>query len=159
MCGGGAKRRCESCGAEHFPRTDPVVIMLAVRDGRCLLGRGPQFPEGWYSTLAGFVEPGETVEEAVRREILEESGIRIGTVTYLASQPWPFPHSLMLGCLGEAIGDTIDFDKTELEDCRWFSRDEVAQMLAGTHPEGIVSPPGGAIARALIRYWAETPDA
>jgi NAD+ diphosphatase len=151
---GGYRRDC-SCGSQVFPRTDPVVIMLAVRDGKCLLGRSPHFPPGWYSTLACFVEPGETIEDAVRRETFEESGIRIGRVRYHASQPWPFPHSLMIGCHCEALDETIVFDGSELEDCRWFSRDEVALMLREEHPEGVKCPPSKAIASFLIRAWAE----
>jgi NAD+ diphosphatase len=135
---GGYSRRCTSadCGAQHFPRTDPVVIMLAVRrDARTgqdmvLLGRQPHFPPGMYSALAGFMEPGETMEEAVRREILEESGITCGAVRYIASQPWPFPSSLMLGCVAEATSATIAVDPHELEEARWFSRDEIAVMMA-----------------------------
>lgn len=151
---GGYKRRCPNCGAEHFPRSDPVAIMLAVSGDRCLMGRSPQFPEGVYSCLAGFIEPGETIEAAVRREIAEESGIGIGRVAYYASQPWPFPYSLMIGCHAEAITHDIDFDHNELEDCRWFDRAEVLDMLAGTHPMVHV-PPAGAIAAHLIRAWAE----
>ncbi len=152
---GGYKRACAACGAEHFPRTDPVAIMLAVRGDNCLLGRGPHFAPGSYSTLAGFIEPGETIEAAVRREVLEESGIRLGRVVYHASQPWPFPHSLMIGCFGEALNDDIAFDGRELEDCRWFARDEVGKMVAGSHPDGLVIPPPGAIASHLIRAWVE----
>ncbi|WP_312798668.1 NAD(+) diphosphatase [Tianweitania sp.] len=152
---GGYKRSCPNCGAEHFPRTDPVAIMLTVKDDRCLLGRSPHFAPGMFSTLAGFIEPGETIENAVRRETLEESGIRIGRVAYHASQPWPFPYSLMIGCFGEALSDEIQADLTELEDCRWFSRTEVRAMIAGTHPEGLAVPPQGAIASHLIRFWAD----
>lgn len=152
---GGYKRVCAACGAEHFPRTDPVAIMLAVRGDECLLGRGAHFAPGSYSTLAGFIEPGETIEAAVRREVLEESGIRLGRVVYHASQPWPFPYSLMIGCFGEALNEDIAFDGRELEDCRWFTRDEVRAMVAGTHPDGLVIPPPGAIASHLIRFWAE----
>lgn len=152
---GGYKRSCPSCGAEHFPRTDPVAIMLAVRQDTCLLGRSPHFAPGMYSCLAGFIEPGETIENAVRRETLEESGIRLGRVAYHASQPWPFPHSLMIGCFGEALDDDIAFDGKELEDCRWFGRDEVRTMIAGAHPDGLGVPPAGAIASHLIRAWAE----
>jgi NAD+ diphosphatase len=152
---GGYKRACAACGAEHFPRTDPVAIMLAVRADNCLLGRGPHFAPGSYSTLAGFIEPGETIEAAVRREVLEESGIRLGRVIYHASQPWPFPHSLMIGCFGEALNDDIAFDGRELEDCRWFARDEVRKMVAGSHPDGLIIPPQGAIASHLIRAWVE----
>ncbi|MCU0789954.1 MAG: NAD(+) diphosphatase [Nitratireductor sp.] len=151
---GGYRRDC-SCGSQIFPRTDPVVIMLALRDEAALLGRSPHFPPGWYSTLAGFIEPGETIEDAVRRETFEESGIHIGRVRYHASQPWPFPHSLMIGCHCEALSEDITFDGKELEDCRWFSRDEVRQMIADTHPGGLKCPPTKAIASFLIRAWAE----
>ncbi|MBO6900573.1 MAG: NAD(+) diphosphatase [Rhizobiaceae bacterium] len=153
---GGYKRVCTGCQAEHFPRTDPVAIMLAVQRDRCLLGRSPHFMPNMYSALAGFIEPGETIEQAVRRETLEESGIEVGRVVYHASQPWPFPHTLMIGCFGEATNDEISFDGDELEDCRWFSRDEVLAILAGEHPDGIGCPPPGAIAHHLIRAWAES---
>ena len=152
---GGYKRVCDACGAEHFPRTDPVAIMLAVRGDKCLLGRSPHFQPGVYSCLAGFIEPGETIEAAVRRETLEEAGIRLGRVAYHASQPWPFPYSLMIGCFGEALNDDITFDGRELEDCRWFEREDVRKMLAGTHPEGLIIPPTGAIAQHLIQFWAK----
>jgi NAD+ diphosphatase len=135
--------------------TDPVAIMLAVSGDRCLLGRGGHFPPGWYSTLAGFIEPGETIEDAVRRETFEESGIRIGRVRYHASQPWPFPHSLMIGCFGEALGDEVKFDGEELEDCRWFDRTEIRQMISDTHPRELKCPPPKAIAHHLIRAWAK----
>lgn len=152
---GGYKRVCGHCGGQHFPRTDPVVIMLATTpdNARCLLGRSPHFPPDMYSCLAGFVEPGETLENAVRRETEEESGIAIGRVRYHASQPWPFPHTLMIGCYGEALSETIRIDD-ELEDARWFDRDEIRQMLAGEHPDGLAMPPSGAIASLLIRDWA-----
>lgn len=152
---GGYKRSCAACGADHFPRTDPVAIMLAIRGDTCLLGRSPHFGPGMYSSLAGFIEPGETIEAAVRREVMEESGIRLGRVVYHASQPWPFPYSLMIGCFGEALDGDIAFDGKELEDCRWFSRDEVKLMIAGEHPDGFNVPPPGAIAAHLIRFWAE----
>lgn len=162
---GGYKRVCTACGAEHFPRTDPVAIMLALKGealggealggDECLLGRGPHFAPGMYSALAGFIEPGETIEAAVRREVLEESGIRLGRVVYHASQPWPFPYSLMIGCFGEALNADIAFDGRELEDCRWFHRDEVRAMIAGSHPNGLGIPPAGAIASHLIRAWVE----
>jgi NAD+ diphosphatase len=152
---GGYKRSCPNCGAEHFPRTDPVAIMLTVTPDKCLLGRSPHFAPGMFSALAGFIEPGETIENAVRRETLEESGITIGRVAYHASQPWPFPYSLMIGCFGEALSDDIQADLTELEDCRWFSRDEVRAMIAGKHADGLLVPPPGAIASHLIRFWAE----
>ena len=119
-----------------------------------LLGRSPRFNPGMYSCLAGFMEPGETIEGAVRRETLEESGVRIGRVRYHASQPWPFPSSLMIGCHAEALSTAIHRDEAELEDCRWFSRQEVRSMLAGNHPEGIATPVKMAIASHLIRAWA-----
>ena len=156
---GGYRRDCPNCGTEHFPRTDPVVIMLAIHDGadgeRALLGRQRQFMPGMYSCLAGFLEPGETIENAVRRETHEESGVRIGRVRYHASQPWPFPSSLMIGCHAEALTADIDMDAEELEDCRWFSRDEVRAMLAGAHANGLKAPFPLAIAHRLIRAWAE----
>lgn len=151
---GGYKRVCAACATEHFPRTDPVAIMLTVSKDRCLLGRGRHFAPGMYSALAGFIEPGETIENAVRRETLEESGIRLGRVVYHASQPWPFPYSLMIGCFGEALNEDIVPDIAELEDCRWFERAEVLSMLARTH-ETLITPPPGAIAHHLIRAWAE----
>lgn len=154
MRAGGYKRFCPACGTEHFPRTDPVAIMLTVSRDRCVLGRGRHFAPGMYSALAGFIEPGETIENAVRRETLEESGIRLGRVVYHASQPWPFPYSLMIGCFGEALNEDIDPDLAELEDCRWFERGEVLAMLDKSHPSLVVPPPG-AIAHHLIRAWAE----
>lgn len=152
---GGYRRDCTVCEAQHFPRTDPVAIMLAVHGDRCLLGRQARFPPGIYSCLAGFIEPGETIEDAVRRETFEEAGVRIGAVRYLSSQPWPFPSSLMIGCHAEALTDTVRRDETELEDCRWFSRDEVATLLAGDHPEGLQAPPQIAIANRLLRAFVE----
>mgnify|MGYP000926494218 CR=1 FL=1 len=149
----GWKRVCDACKAEHFPRTDPVVIMLTVDGERCLLGRSSRFPPGWYSTLAGFVEPGETIEDAVRRETFEEAGIVGGRVTIMANQPWPFPASLMIGAYVEAKSTAIAIDHEELEDCRWFSRDEVRQMLSGTHSEGLGVPAKMSIASHLIRHF------
>lgn len=149
----GWKRVCVSCAAEHFPRTDPVVIMLTVNGDHCLLGRSARFPPGWYSTLAGFVEPGETIEDAVRRETFEEAGIIGGRVTIMANQPWPFPASLMIGAYVEAKSTKIAVDLDELEDCRWFSRDEIRQMLTGTHPEGLGVPMKMSIASHLIRHF------
>jgi NAD+ diphosphatase len=153
---GGYKRICPNCEAMHFPRTDPVVIMLAVTpdNEKCLLGRSPHFGEGMYSCLAGFVEPGETIENAVRRETEEESGIRVGKVAYYASQPWPFPHTLMIGCHAVAETEEIRIDD-ELEDCRWFTRADVRSMLENTHKQGLRVPPPGAIATHLIRAWTE----
>jgi len=158
MAAGGMKRVCPHCGAEHFPRTDPVAIMLAVTKDHCLMGRGKHFGPGMFSALAGFIEPGETIEDAVRRETFEESGIRLGRVAYHASQPWPFPYSLMIGCYGEALNETIQADLTELEACRWFDRDEVMLMLDAKHPDSLFVPPRAAIAHHLIRNWAEFED-
>lgn len=158
MVHGGWRRDCPACKAEHFPRTDPVVIMLALKGERCLLGRQPRFAEGMWSCLAGFVEPGESIEEAARRETLEEAGIVCGRVAYFASQPWPFPMSLMIGCHAQALTDEIVIDKTELEAVRWFSRDEAARMLARRHPDGLFAPPPYAIAHHIIRAWVENPD-
>ncbi len=154
MRAGGYKRICTHCEAEHFPRTDPVAIMLAVDGDRCLLGRGYNFPPGVYSCLAGFIEPGETIEDAVRRETFEEAGVRIGRVAYHASQPWPFPYSLMIGCFGEAVSVDLMIDEEELENCRWFSRDEVQAGLAGKS-DTLLIPPTGAIASHIIRAWVE----
>ena len=156
MRSGGYKRLCAACGTEHFPRTDPVAIMLTVTPDKCLLGRGRHFAPGMYSALAGFIEPGETIENAVRRETFEEAGIRLGRVVYHASQPWPFPYSLMIGCFGEALNEDIHADMNELEDCRWFTRAEVGAMLDGGHNGGIFVPPSGAIAHHLIRAWANS---
>lgn len=152
---GGYIRHCTACEAQHFPRTDPVAIMLAVRGDKCLLGRQARFPPGIYSCLAGFIEPGETIEDAVRRETLEEAGVRIGAVRYLSSQPWPFPSSLMIGCHAEALSETIVRDETELEDCRWFSRRESAAMLKDTHPAGLKAPPQIAIANRLLQAFVD----
>ncbi len=152
---GGFRRDCPGCGHQHFPRTDPVVIMLVTSGGRCLLGRSGHFPPNRYSCLAGFIEPGETVEEAVRRESFEEAGVRVGNVRYVASQPWPFPASLMLACFGEAEDDTLTIDRKELEDARWFSRDETKAILEERHRDGITAPPPVAIAYHLLRLFAQ----
>jgi NAD+ diphosphatase len=161
QCGGqtvagtsGWRRECTVCGALHFPRTDPVVIMLVTRGETCLLARQARFAPGMYSCIAGFVEPGETLEDAVRRESWEEAGLRVGTVRYVASQPWPFPSSIMVGCIAEALGDEITLDMTELEAGRWFPREEVLQMLDGKHPDGLACPQHIAIANTLVRAWA-----
>jgi NAD+ diphosphatase len=151
----GWKRVCPSCGAQHFPRTDPVAIMLVTHGDRCLLARQPRFPPGMYSAIAGFVEPGETLEDAVRRETFEEAGLAVGRVTYVATQPWPFPSSLMIGCLAEALDDTITLDHTELEDGRWFSREEARAMLERRHPDGLTSATPIAIASTLIKVWLD----
>lgn len=150
----GWTRRCPSCNTEHYPRTDPVVIMLITRGDSLLLGRNAAWPEGMYSLLAGFIEPGETVEAAVRREVMEEAGVRVGEVRYLASQPWPFPASLMLGCQGEALSEEIDIDPTEIEDAIWITRQEMVDVFSGTNPRIRPARPG-AIAHFLIRRWME----
>jgi NAD+ diphosphatase len=152
---GGWRRDCPSCRALHFPRTDPVVIMLAIDGEHCLLGRSHRFQPGMWSCLAGFVEPGETIEEAVRRETREEAGIVCGRVRYFASQPWPFPTSLMIGCHAQALSRAIAIDRTELDDARWFDREEAALMLAGRHPQGLTTPVPMAIAHHIIRAWVE----
>ncbi len=151
----GWRRDCSACGALHFPRTDPVAIMLVVDGDSCLLGRQRHFPEKMYSCLAGYVEAGETLEEAVRREVLEEAGIEVGAVTYLASQPWPFPSTLMLGCMAQAFSRGIVMDAVELEDCRWFSRAEARAMIEGAHRQGFFAPSQFAIARTLLEFWLE----
>jgi NAD+ diphosphatase len=151
----GWRRDCPSCNVEHFPRTDPVVIMLVISGERCVLGRSRRFTPTMWSCLAGFAEPGETIEEAVRREVLEESGIACGRVSYFASQPWPFPSSIMIGCHAEALSENIVVDREELEDARWFDRDELAAMLARRHPQGLTTPPPVAIAHHMIRSFVE----
>jgi len=150
---GGWSRRCGSCEAEHFPRVDPVVIMLAEHDMRLLLGRQPHYPPGRYSALAGFLEVGENLEAAVARELYEEAGIRVRNVRYIASQPWPFPSSLMIGCHAEAIGDALTIDTAELDDARWFTREEVAAALEGAPDAAFQPPPKAAIARTLLECW------
>ncbi len=152
---GGWRRDCPACNTQHFPRTDPVVIMLPFAGDQCVLGRSYRFIPGMWSCLAGFMEPGETIEEAVRRETREEAGILSGRVSYFASQPWPFPSSLMIGCHAEALSREIVVDRSELEGARWFDRDEVASMLLRRHPEGLSTPPPMAIAHHIIRAWLE----
>jgi NAD+ diphosphatase len=150
---GGWSRRCGSCEAEHFPRVDPVVIMLAEHDGRLLLGRQPQYPPGRYSALAGFLEVGENLEAAVARELFEEAGIRVRGIRYVASQPWPFPSSLMIGCHAEAVGDALIIDRAELDDARWFTQEEIAAALDGAPDAAFQPPPKAAIARTLLEHW------
>jgi NAD+ diphosphatase len=153
MKDGGWKRECGSCKAEHFPRTDPVVIMLVELGDRVLLGRQKQFPPGMYSCLAGFVEAAETIEDAVRREIFEESGIRCTDVTYYMTQPWPYPSSLMIGCTARATNYDIVVDHNELEDARWFDRTEATLMIRRQHPDGLAGPHPFAIAHHLLGRW------
>jgi NAD+ diphosphatase len=148
----GWQRNCPDCNASHFPRTDPVVIMLITQGNDLLLGRSPGWPEGMYSLLAGFVEPGETIEAAVRREVLEECSVTVGDVRYLASQPWPFPSSLMIGCMGKATSREITIDPAELEDAMWISRDELADVFAGTSQK-ILAARRGSIAQFLMANW------
>jgi len=150
---GGWSRACGSCAAEHYPRADPVVIMLAEHEGRLLLGRQPQYPTGRFSALAGFVEPGETIEAAVARELHEEAGITVRDVSYVASQPWPFPSTLMIGAHAVATDDRLTIDLTELDDARWFSRGEVEAALHGEEGAAFLPPPRFAIARTLIERW------
>ena len=153
---GGWQRDCPACKAQHFPRTDPVAIMLVECHGQLLLGRQSRFPPRSFSALAGFVEPGETIEEAVRREVFEEAGVRVGEVRYVASQPWPFPSQLMIGCLGHAESLELAIDTTEIEDARWFTRAEVAEALAkGRESASFIPPPAQAIAYHLLQWWLE----
>lgn len=147
----GYRRKCLSCEREHFPRLDPVSIMLVVDGDKCLLGRQPHFMDGMYSCLAGFIEPGETMEGAVRREVMEEAGIEISAVRYHSTQPWPFPHTLMIGCFAKAMTTDITMDETELEDCRWFDRAELGAML--TREQELKTPPPMAIAHQLIKAF------
>jgi NAD+ diphosphatase len=150
---GGWSRACPSCSAEHFPRVDPVAIMLVERDGAVLLGRQPHYPPERYSALAGFIEVGESIEDAVAREVKEEAGIDISNVRYVASQPWPFPSSLMIGCTAEALSAELTIDTSELEDARWFTREEVRQAVAGVAGATFQPPPRTAIARTLMEHW------
>ncbi len=160
-CGGETKlfragwgRRCNSCNVDHFPRTDPVVIMLAEFEGKALVGRQSRFPPGNYSALAGFLEPGESIEEAVRRELHEEAGVTTGAVRYVTSQPWPFGGSqLMIACVAETIDPTITLDTNELEDAIWVTREEARAALAGDEDARFRAPPAFAIAHTLLRHW------
>jgi NAD+ diphosphatase len=159
-CGGptrvveaGWKRECPMCSAEHFPRVDPVCIMLPVFESQCFLARQATWPRGMHSALAGFIEPGEAIEEAVARETLEEAGLRVREVQLHSTQPWPFPHSLMIGaiCIVEDANETVD--TTELESGRWFTREEAEQLLVGKYPNAFCPPPF-AIAHQLLKSWA-----
>lgn len=147
----GYRRHCPGCGMDHFPRTDPVAIMVVRHAGRILLGRQSSWKPGMYSALAGFVEPGETIEDAARREVFEESGVRVGAVRYVTSQPWPFLSNLMIGLIGEAISDVITIDRNELEDARWFSAEEARLMVERRHPDGLYAANPYAIAHELVR--------
>jgi NAD+ diphosphatase len=150
---GGWQRNCTACEASHFPRTDPVTIMLVEHQGRLMLGRGLGWPEGRFSALAGFVEPGESIEEAVAREVLEEAGVRVRDVTYVASQPWPFPSQLMIGCHSHTDSDELTIDETEMAEVEFFTRAQVQAAMAGDGP--FVAPPPHAIAHHLMQWWIE----
>ena len=154
---GGWQRDCQACGAQHFPRTDPVTIMLVEHDDRLLLGRQPRFPPRVFSALAGFVEPGESIEEAVAREVLEEAGVRVRDVSYVASQPWPFPSQLMIGCHAIADDPTLAVDFSEIEEARWFSRGELeaARAAGGEGTPELIFPRSVAIAHHLVNWWLD----
>ncbi len=152
---GGAKRVCPDCETQHFPRSDPVAIVLALHDNHCLLGRGPHFPPGFLSALAGFVEAGETPEEAAKREIFEEAGVTLTDVRYQFSQPWPFPSSLMIGFLADAADKTLTLDTDEIEEAKWISLNDIRALLNGEERDGVFLPPQFTIARQLIERWAE----
>jgi NAD+ diphosphatase len=151
MADAGYRRHCPNCKTDHFPRTDPVIIIVARSRGRILLGRQSSWQPGMYSALAGFMEPGETIEQAARREVYEESGIRLGAINYVTSQPWPFPSNLMIGLIGEADSDEISIDAKELEDARWFPEAEARLMLDRKHPDGLWATNPMAIAHLLVR--------
>lgn len=150
----GYRRLCGKCNSEHFPRVDPVVIMLAIHGEACLVGRGKLFPQGMFSALAGFIEPGETIEEAVRRELMEEASVKVGAVRYHATQPWPFPSSLMIGCFADAVDRDVKADQTELAEVRWIERRAARELVEGKAVEGIRVPPPIAIAHHLIKAFA-----
>ena len=156
---GGWQRRCAGCKAEHFPRVDPVTIMLVEHDGKLLLGRQAMWPKGRFSALAGFMEPGESVEETVAREVFEEAGVRVRDVSYVASQPWPFPSQLMIGCHAHADSADLIIDANEIEEARWFTRAEIAEtMAAGARGEdgaAFIAPPPHAVAHHLLKWWLE----
>ena len=163
-CGGrneaadaGYRRHCSACGADHFPRTDPVIIIVVRHRGRILLGRQASWQPGMFSALAGFMEPGETIEDAARREVFEEAGIRVGEIHYVASQPWPFPASLMIGLIGDALSDAITIDERELEQARWFNDAEAAMMRDRTHPDGLWATNPMAIAHLLVSRALQAP--
>ncbi len=155
MICGGAKRSCPSCKTEHFPRSDPVAIVLAVHEDACLLGRGPHFPPGFLSALAGFVEAAETPEEAARREIFEEAGVSLTNVDYQFSQPWPFPSSMMMGFIGDADSRELSLDKDEIEEARWIEKKDIRSLLNGEKFDSVHLPPKFTIARQLLELWAK----
>jgi len=150
----GYRRLCDKCNSEHFPRVDPVVIMLAIDGDACLVGRGKLFPQGMFSALAGFIEPGETIEEAVRRELMEEASVKVGEVSYWATQPWPFPSSLMIGCFAKATSREVKVDQSELAEVRWIERKVARELIEGKRVDGIMVPPSIAIAHHLIKAFA-----
>lgn len=152
----GYERRCDACDTSHFPRTDPVVIMLATFEDKALVGRGPHLPPGFYSALAGFMEPGETIEEAVARELMEEAGVTATDVTLVANQPWPWPSSLMLGCMANVTDTKLTLDEKEIDDARWITKDDARTALAGHTAPDFMLPPPIAIANTLITHWLET---
>jgi len=147
-------RTCNSCNTEHFPRVDPVVIMLATYQGKALVGRQTSWPHGRYSALAGFLEPGETIEEAVARELFEEAGVRATRVNYVTSQPWPFPAQLMIACVAEVESDVLTLAPAEIEDALWVTREEVHAALAGDASAKFIAPPAYAVAHSLLTHWA-----
>lgn len=156
---GGWQRDCTNCAAQQFPRTDPVTIMLVEHEGRVLLGRNARFPQGSYSALAGFVEPGETIEEAVAREVFEEAGVRVRDVSYIASQPWPFPSQLMIACHAHADDDALTLDPGEIEDARWFTREQVIEAFEkGAESTSFRPPFAIAVAHHMLRWWLEKTD-
>jgi len=150
----GYRRLCDKCNSEHFPRVDPVVIMLAIDGDACLVGRGKLFPQGMFSALAGFIEPGETIEEAVRRELMEEASVKVGEVSYCATQPCPFPSSLMIGCFAKATSREVKVDQSELAEVRWIERKVARELIEGKRVDGIMVPPSIAIAHHLIKAFA-----
>ena len=152
---GGAKRQCQECGADHFPRTDPVAIVLATQGDACLLGRSPRFPPGFLSALAGFVEACETPEECAIRELKEEAGVTLTDVRYQFSQPWPFPSSLMMGFIADAADRALTLDETEIVEARWLTHDDISRLLNGERRDDVRLPPRFTIARRLIERWAE----
>ncbi len=147
-------RKCTGCATEHFPRVDPVVIMIAEHDGKALVGRNASWPEGRYSALAGFLEPGETIEEAVARELFEEAGVVATKVRYVTSQPWPFPAQLMIACVAEVTSDALTLAPAELSDAIWLTPTEVRAALTSAADARFLAPPPYAVAHSLLRDWA-----